>query len=309
MQKNEKNKDLIIIGAGPAGLSAAIYASRAKLDLLVLENSLVGGQVALSSSIENYPGFDAISGTELAQKMQMQAQKFGAEIDEFDNIISVLLKDDEKIIETESCTYNAKSVIIATGLKPKKLPVPEEEKFCAKGIHYCALCDGALYEGKKIAVVGGGNSALEESLFLSRFGNVTIIRRHDYFNGEKAKLDEVMKNEKIKILWNKDITHVNGDNSISSIEIKDVKTGKAEEIECDAVFVSIGSIPKSDIFKDYINLNEKGYIITDENLKTNVKGVFAAGDVREKMFRQVTTAVSDGSVAALMAEKHINLKS
>ena len=306
MEKQTKELDLVIIGGGPAGLTAAIYGSRAKLDLLLLEDSLVGGQIRSTYTVDNYPGFQSVSGNELADKMQAQAESLGANIDEFDSIVSVSLSDDEKIIETESYIYKPKAVIIATGSTPRKLPVPEETTFSGKGIHYCAVCDGAMYEGKKIAIVGGGNSALEEALFLSKFGEVTIIRRYDYFNGEKSTLEEVLNNDKIKILWNEDIKHVKGSNMVESVVIENTKTGEIKEISMDGVFVSIGTMPKTDLFKDYITLTKGGNIVTDEYMQTNIKGVYAAGDVRDKMFRQITTAVSDGTIASLMAEKYIN---
>lgn len=306
MAKDIKNLDLMIIGGGPAGLSAAIYASRAKLNLLLLENALVGGQVRQTFTVENYPGFKQIEGNELADRMQEQAIGLGATIEEFDSIISVKLSDEEKIIETESYIYKPLAVIIATGSTPRKLPIPEEENFAGKGIHYCAVCDGAIYEGKNIAVIGGGNSALEEALFLSKFGKVTMIRRHDYFNGEKYVLDKVLNNENIEILWNEDIKHAKGKEKLESVIIENTKTKEMKEIPMDGVFVSIGYEPKVELFKNDIKLSERGNIITDENMQTNIKGVYAAGDVREKFFRQITTAVSDGTIAALMAEKYIN---
>lgn len=306
MAKDIKNLDLMIIGGGPAGLSAAIYASRAKLNLLLLENALVGGQVRQTFTVENYPGFKQIEGNELADRMQEQAIGLGATIEEFDSIISVKLSDEEKIIETESYIYKPLAVIIATGSTPRKLPIPEEENFAGKGIHYCAVCDGAIYEGKNIAVIGGGNSALEEALFLSKFGKVTMIRRHDYFNGEKYVLDKVLNNENIEILWNEDTKHAKGNGKLESVVIENTKTKERKEIPMDSVFVSIGYEPKVDLFKNDIKLSERGNIITDQNMQTNIKGVYAAGDVREKFFRQITTAVSDGTIAALMAEKYIN---
>ena len=308
MSKETKELDLIIIGAGPAGLTSAIYASRAKLKVLVLENATIGGQVRSSYTVENYPGFEVIEGNELADKMQSQATKLGAEIDEFDPIVNVKLTDEEKIIETESYIYKTKAVILATGASPRKLPIQEEPDYAGRGIHYCAVCDGAMYEGKRIGVVGGGNSALEEALFLSKFGKVKIIRRYDYFNGEKVTLEEVEKNENIDILYNEDIKHVRGENKVESAIIVNTKTKEQAEIHLDAIFVYIGSEPKTELVKDQIKTNEQEYIITDENMRTNVNGVFAAGDVREKAVRQITTAVSDGTIAALMAEKYINEK-
>ena len=295
--------------SGPAGLTAAIYASRAKLNVLVLESGTIGGQVRSSFTVENYPGFEIIEGNELADRIQNQALKLGAVIDEFDEIIGVKLTDNEKIVETESYIYRAKAVIIASGASPKKLPIQEESDYSSRGIHYCAVCDGAMYEGKTIGVVGGGNSALEEALFLSKFGKVKIIRRHDYFNGEKITLEEVEKNKDIEILWNQDIKHLRGENKVEVAILENTKTKEQKEVELDAVFVYIGSEPKTELFKEQITMNKQGYIITDENMKTNVKGVYAAGDVRDKIIRQITTAVSDGTIAALMAEKYIKASS
>lgn len=306
MSKNIKEIDLIIIGAGPAGITASIYASRAKLNSLLLEEAIIGGQVRNSYSIENYPGFKKTSGIELSDLMYEQALSLGSNIDEFDMIEKVQLTDNEKIVETNSYIYKTKAVIIATGAEPKKLPIPNEQKYSGKGVHYCAVCDGAMYEGKIVGVVGGGNSALEEAVFLSRFAKkVLIIRRHDYFNGEKKLLDEVEGNPKIGIMYNWDLVDVNGDNFMTSAKIKNTKTEEEKEIELDAVFGYIGTEPKTSLFKDYIELSKSGYIITDEDMRTNVKGVYAAGDVRDKKYRQITTAVSDGTISALDAEKYI----
>ncbi|NLZ49180.1 MAG: thioredoxin-disulfide reductase [Clostridiales bacterium] len=306
MEKQVKKLDLMIIGGGPAGLTAAIYAARAKLDMVLLENQITGGQVRNSYTIENYPGFKTIEGGALADLMIEQAKALGAVIDEFDQVISVDLTDEDKTVETESYIYKPKAVIIATGASPRKLPIPNEAKYSGKGVHYCAVCDGAVYEGSVIGVVGGGNSALEEALFLTRFASkVIMIRRYDYFKGEKTTLEEVEKNPKIEIMYNWDLVNVEGENFVNKAIIKNTITGEEKELSLDAVFGYIGNDPKTDLFKDYINLNKNGYIITDENMETNIKGVYAAGDVREKMYRQITTAVADGTIAALAAEKYI----
>ncbi|GEA34151.1 thioredoxin reductase [Clostridium beijerinckii] len=306
MSKEKKELDLIIIGGGPAGLTAAMYAGRAKLDTLLLENELVGGQVRNSYTIENYPGFKSIGGGDLADIFQEQARDLGANIDEFDSIEKIYISDDEKIIETESYVYQPKAVIIATGAAPRKLPLPQEEQFSGRGIHYCAICDGALYQGKKVAVVGGGNSALEESIFLTRFAEkVYLIRRYDYFKGEQSLIDEVFNNPKIEVLLNKDLTQANGKEFLESVIIKDTKTQESSSLDVNAVFGYIGTEPRTKEVKDYIKLNEQGYIITDEDLQTNIQGVYAAGDVRQKKYRQITTAVSDGTIALLNAEKYI----
>ena len=306
MSKEVKELDLVILGGGPAGLTAAIYASRAKLNTILLENSILGGQVRNSFTIENYPGFKSIDGSELADKIQEQAEELGAVIDEFDPVIDVKLDENEKIVETESYIYKTKAVILATGATPKKLPIPNENKFEGRGIHYCAVCDGALYDGKIVGVIGGGNSALKEAIFLTRFAEkVYLIRRHDYFKGEKAILDKVNKNDKIEILYNTDLVDVKGNTFVEKAIVRDVLTNEEREMDIDALFGYIGTEPKTKEFSSYIHLTSNGYIITDENMRTKIPGVYAAGDVREKEYRQITTAVADGTIAALEAEKYI----
>lgn len=298
--------DLIIIGGGPAGLTAAIYGARAKLKLILLEDQLIGGQIRSSYIIDNYPGFESIEGNALADLIQSQAKKLGAKIDSYDNIVKVDFSDDKKLIETEKYIYNSKAVIISTGATPKKLPIPNEQNYSGKGVHYCAVCDGAVYEGSTIGVVGGGNSALEEALFLTKFADkVYMIRRFDYFKGEKATIEELLKNPKIEVLYNWDLEDVNGNVFVENAVIKNTLTGEIKDISLEAVFGYIGSEPKTQLYTGQIALNNQGFILTDENMRTNVKGVFAAGDVRDKHYRQITTAVSDGTIAALEAEKYI----
>lgn len=306
MSKEIKHKELIIIGGGPAGLTAAIYATRAKLDMLLLEDQILGGQVRNSYTIENYPGFKQVSGAELADLMQQQAEELGAEIDEFDMVERVDFSGDEKIIETNNYIYKTDTVIIATGAVPRKLPITNEGKFSGKGIHYCAVCDGAMYNGKIIGVVGGGNSALEEALFLTRFATkVYMIRRYDYFKGEKATIEEVMNHPKIEVLFNEDLVNVEGEDFMQRAIIRNTKDGTEKVMEMDAIFGFIGTEPKTAYFKDYIELTPGGYVKSDESMKTSVDGVFVAGDVREKEYRQITTAVADGTIAALQAEKFV----
>ena len=306
MSKERKNLDLIIIGGGPAGLTAAMYAGRAKLNVLLLENEIVGGQVRNSYTIENYPGFKSIDGGDLADIFQEQARELGAIIDEFDSIQNIDISDDKKIIETESHIYEPKAVIVATGASPKKLPIPQESEFSGRGIHYCAICDGAIYQGKKVAVVGGGNSALEESIFLTRFAEkVYLIRRYDYFKGEQALIDEVFNHPKIEVLLNEDLIEASGNGFLESVTIKNTKTQEVRSLEINAVFGCIGTEPRTEFIKNHINLNDQGYIIADEDMQTNIKGVYAAGDVRQKRYRQITTAVADGTIALLNAEKYI----
>lgn len=306
MVKEIKELDLIIIGGGPAGLTAAIYAGRAKLNTLLLENKILGGQVKNSFTIENYPGFKSIQGGKLADLFQEQAAEFGAVIDEFDLIEKIDLSEEEKVIETETFIYKPKAVIIATGAVPRKLPIKGEKNFAGKGIHYCAVCDGAMYEGKNIAVVGGGNAALEEALFLTKFAEkVYLIRRYNYFKGEQSVIDEVFNHPKIEVLLNEDVIEAKGQDFLNSVVLKNTLDGIVSELKVDAVFGYIGTEPKTEEVKKYLNINEQGYIITNEDMETNIKGVYAAGDVREKKYRQITTAVSDGTIALLNAEKYI----
>lgn len=306
MAKEVKEIDLIIIGSGPAGLAAAIYAGRANLSTLVLENQYIGGQVKTSYMIENYPGFNSISGEELAKKFEEHALSVGVEIEEFDTIESVTFENNEKIVETEDYIYKPKAIIIATGASPKELPIENEEKFAGKGIHYCAVCDGAMYKDSVIGVVGGGNSALEEALFLSNIAKkVYIIRRKDYFTGEKTSLEKVENNPKIEILYNSDLVNVEGDNLVKKAIIKNTKTSEVKEIELEAVFGYIGTEPKIELIKDKVETDNYGYIKVDRDMKTNIDGVYAIGDVTDKKYRQITTAVSDGTIAALEAAKYI----
>ena len=306
MVKEIKELDLIIVGGGPAGLTAAIYAGRAKLNTLLLENKILGGQVRNSFTIENYPGFKSIQGGKLADLFQEQAAEFGAVIDEFDLIEKIDLSEEEKVIETETFIYKPKAVIIATGAIPRKLPIKGEKNFAGKGIHYCAVCDGAMYEGKNIAVVGGGNAALEEALFLTKFAEkVYLIRRYNYFKGEQSVIDEVFNHPKIEVLLNEDVIEAKGQDFLNNVVLKNTLDGIISELKVDAVFGYIGTEPKTEEVKKYLNLNEQGYIITNEDIETNIKGVYAAGDVREKKYRQITTAVSDGTIALLNAEKYI----
>lgn len=306
MSKPIKEIDLIIIGAGPAGLTAAIYASRANLDTLVLEKDVIGGQVRLSYTIENYPGFECIKGNELADQMEQQATALGATIDEFDFIESVSLKDEEKIIETGDYIYKPKAVIIATGATPKKLPIPSEKKYLGKGIHYCGVCDGAGYKDEVIAVVGGGNAALEEAMFLAKLAKkVILIRRYDFFRAEAKVIEAVEKTPNIEIMYNWDLVDVAGERFVETALLKNTQTNEMKEIPLKAVFGYIGTEPKTDLFREYLALTESGYIIGNESMETSVKGVYVAGDVREKEFRQITTAVADGTIAALKAEQYI----
>ena len=304
--KEEKRLDLVIIGSGPSGLTAAIYAARSRLDFIVLEDDLIGGQIRSTYVVENYPGFLSIGGQELVDKIYEQAIKAGANIDEFDPIISVRLTEGEKVVETENYIYKPEAVIIATGSKYRSLPIPEESTYHGNGIHHCELCDGEMYDGKDIVVVGGGNSAVEGAMFLSKYGKtVTIVHQFDTLQAEKRLQEELFRNEKIKIIWDSEVRHALGESRLESLQIENIKTKEVTNIKADGVFAYIGMIPKTELFKEYVKLNAWGYIEAGETTETNVKGVFVAGDVRSKIIRQLTTATADGTVAALMAERYI----
>lgn len=304
--KEEKRLDLVIIGSGPSGLTAAIYAARSRLDFIVLEDDLIGGQIRSTYVVENYPGFLSIGGQELVDKIYEQAIKAGANIDEFDPIISVRLTEEEKVVETENYIYKPQAVIIATGSKYRSLPIPEESTYHGNGIHHCELCDGEMYDGKDIVVVGGGNSAVEGAMFLSKYGKtVTIVHQFDTLQAEKRLQEELFRNEKIKIIWDSKVRHALGESRLESLQIENIKTKEVTNIKADGVFAYIGMIPKTELFKEYVKLNAWGYIEAGETTETNVKGVFVAGDVRSKIIRQLTTATADGTVAALMAERYI----
>lgn len=299
-------KDLIIIGGGPAGLTSAIYASRAGIDTLVIDNYIAGGQVATSDIIENYPGFLKISGAELSEIITQQARKNGAEIKQLENLESVYLSNDKKEIKTSENTYTARCVIIASGANPVPLPVENEEEFRGRGIHYCAVCDGALYKGKNVAVVGGGNSAVDEAYFLSNLAKeVTIILRKDKFKAEKRLIDRITQKSNINIMYNTEVVAVEGKDSVDTIIIRDTLTANENKMNFDGLFVYIGSRPNSDMFKEYITTDERGYIPTNEKMMTNISGVYAVGDIRVKDYRQLTTAVSDGTIAALEVERYL----
>jgi len=306
MQKTEKDLDLLIIGGGTAGLTAGIYASRLKLDTLILEDEIMGGQIKDAYVVENYPGFMSVKGSDLTDIMAEQAKFAGAKIDEFDNIKSIKLSDNEKIIETYSFIYKPKALIIAAGAKKRPLPIPEEPKFLGKGIHYCELCEGHLYEGKHIVVVGGGNSAIGASLVLAKYASkLTIIHQFDSFNADKKTVDKLLQNDRVEVIWNSEIISASGDNFLDKIIVEDKKNLLRSEISCNAVFVYIGQEPRTDMYKEFLNVDRYGNIVAGETCETNIKGVYAAGDVRTKEFRQLTTATSDGTVAALMAEQYI----
>jgi len=300
--------DLIIVGAGPAGLSAAIYAARARLRTLVLDESVPGGQVKTTHKVSNYPGFpEDIKGTDLAKAFATQAERFGATIRRAVEITRHDLIGPVKSFELdEEETVEAPAVIIATGAKPRDLGVPGESKFKGRGISYCATCDGAYFEGKDIHVIGGGNSAVEESLFLTQFArSVTIIHQFDHFQAEAATAEEALHNPKIKVIWDSEPRAFVGEGGLQSLTIENVKTKARTDLKTDGVFVFIGYVPRTDLVKGVVPLNKWGYVETGEDMSTPVPGLYVAGDLRSKSFRQITTAVADGTIASLAAQKYV----
>jgi thioredoxin reductase (NADPH) len=300
--------DVLIVGGGPAGLSAAIYTARARLNTVVIEEGVVGGQVVRTHHIANYPGTSGnISGKDLIENMRRQAESFGAKIETSKEILEVKLKGNEKTIKIEDIEYCTRAVIIATGAEPRKLQAKGEGEYRGRGIHYCAACDGAMYQdSRNIVVVGGGNSALQEAIFLTRFAkHITIIHQFDYFQASRIMQEEVLNNNLIEVIWNSEVREVKGDGCEKSITIKNVKTKEISDITCESVFVYIGMQPRAEFLKKQVKMKKDGSIITDNDMRTSLKGVFAAGDVRKKSVRQIATAVGDGVVAAMSAEIYL----
>ncbi|AVX19464.1 MULTISPECIES: thioredoxin-disulfide reductase [Carboxydocella] len=302
--------DIIIIGGGPAGLTAALYGARSNLKVLVIEKMMPGGQAAITESIENYPGFpQGIAGFELGMKLHEQAGRFGAEM-VVEEVVELQLAGQPKVVKTTQNTYEAKAVILATGAKNRALGCPGEEQFRGRGVSYCATCDGAFFTGKKVVVVGGGNSAVEEAVYLTKFAEkVTIIHRRDTLRADKVVQEKAFNEPKIDFLWNKVVVEITGQDQVTGVVVQDTVTGEKSTVATDGVFVFVGMEPQTALVAGQVELTEDGYIRADESTATNLPGVFAAGDVRKKPLRQVVTAVADGAVAAMAAEKYVeNLK-
>lgn len=299
-------EEVVIIGSGPAGLTAAIYAGRSQLSPLLITGNALGGQAASSSEIENYPGFpNGISGSELMQLIQQQAERFGARV-EMDEVVEVNLRRHPFFITTYGNTYEAKTVIIATGVAPRLLGVPGEDKFKGRGVSYCATCDGFFYKDKTVIVVGGGDSALNEAIYLTRFASkVYIVHRRHEWRAQKIAQERALQNSKIEPVWDSVVTEVLGDEHVTGVRIKNVKTGLESVIPADGMFSYVGNVPNTRWFAGQLELDEQGYIVTDRRMHTSVPGVFAAGDVQERVLRQVATAVGSGAIAAMEAEQFI----
>ena len=299
--------DVIIIGAGPAGISRAIYASRAGLKTLVLEKEAVGGQIALTDSCENYPGnIEDLSGLELADNMRKQAVHFGAEF-KYDAIKEADLEGKVKVLKSRRNVYESKAVIIATGASPRMLNVKGESEFIGRGVGFCAVCDAPFYKGSHIYVVGGGNSAADEAIYLSNFGSkVTILVRDNKLIASQIYIDKINSNEKIEVIYNTEVVEIKGEDMVSGLILRNNKTGEIKEVseEGIGVFIFVGRIPETNIFEGQIEM-ENGYILADEDMKTNLDGVYVAGDVRKKKLRQVVTATSDGAIAGEACGKYL----
>ncbi|MFC1576061.1 thioredoxin-disulfide reductase [Candidatus Omnitrophota bacterium] len=302
--------DVIIIGGGPAGLTAAIYASRARLKTLLVESFTVAGQAVITSDIENYPGFpDVLGGFDLIDKFKKQATKFGAEFKVADvKSISSCKHEDKPALEVEAGSEKilSLSVIVASGARPKSLGIPGEDKFRGKGVSYCAVCDAAFFKGKEIIVVGGGDTAVEEAMFLTKFAKkVKLIHRRDRLRATKILQERAFANKSIEFVWNSVATEILGKDRVETVRIKNLKTEKTTDLPTDGVFIFAGYIPNTDFLKGVINLDEAGYILADNDMKTSKPGVFVAGDARKKILRQVITAAGDGATAAYSARLYV----
>jgi len=304
-------ENVIIIGSGCAGLTAAIYAARANLNPLVITGPEFGGQIATTTEVENYPGFPTgLQGPELTEGMKQQAERFGARL-EYDEVTEVDLKQRPFIVKTHGSTYEAKALIVASGASPRKLGVPGEKELTGRGVSYCATCDGFFFKGKDIMVVGGGDSALQEGLFLTKFGSrVTIVHRRDQLRAGVALVQKAQKNQKMGFLLNKVVTAINGNGALKTVKLKDTVTGEESERAVDGLFIYIGHLPNTSLYAGQLAMDHEGYLIVNEYLHTNIPGVFAAGEVHDKHFRQAIVSAGFGCMAAMEAEKYLsNLES
>lgn len=299
--------DIVIIGAGPAGLTSAVYAGRADKKVLIIEKETFGGQITHSPRVENYPGFIQMSGNEFAEKLVEQAMAQGADI-ELDTVVGIEKNDGSFTVKGERGSYEGKSVIIATGSAHRRLGLPKEDKFTGEGVSYCAVCDGAFYSGKDIAVIGGGNSALQEAVLLSKTSkSVTVIQNLAFLTGETKLIQELENKDNVSFVFSSVVTELLGEDSFTGIRIKNTENGEEKDLSFDGIFVAIGQKPENEPFRENVTLNEWGYIEADEScVPESEKGIFVAGDCRSKRIRQIATAISDGAVAALAACSYID---
>ncbi len=299
--------DMIVVGGGPGGYTAALYAARAGLSTLVLEKLSAGGQMALTEQIDNYPGFeDGIDGFTLAEKMQQQAERFGAR-SEYAQVERMDLAASPKVLETSEGTFYAKTVVLATGANPRELGLPNETALTGRGVAYCAACDGMRYKGKTVVVVGGGNSAAADALLLTRVARkVILVHRRDTLRATKVYHQPLMQAENLEFRWNSTVTELLQEDKLTGVKLRDVNTGEETTVPCDGLFISVGRKPATELVQGQLELDRSGYIIADETTKTSLPGVYAVGDVRTKPLRQVVTAVADGAMAVHMAEEFLS---
>lgn len=302
-----KKYDVIVVGAGPAGMTAALYASRANLSVLLLERGIPGGELINTAEVENYPGFKSILGPDLANDMYESAMQFGVE-HEFGSVTQVTPNEGKHLVDTDMDKhYEAKSIIIATGSVHRKLDVPGEDKYAGRGVSYCAVCDGAFFRDKDLKVIGGGDSAVEEGTYLTQFGkNVNIVHRRDELRAQKILQDRAMSNDKVDFTWDSVVKEIKGDDmKVTGLEIENVKTGELTEIDTDGIFIYVGLIPNTEAFTNLNITDDEGWIITNNDMATEVPGIFAIGDVRQKKLRQISTAVGDGAIAGQEAFNYV----
>ncbi|MGC4376875.1 thioredoxin-disulfide reductase [Fictibacillus sp. Mic-4] len=302
----EKIYDVIIIGAGPAGMTAAVYTSRANLSTLMLERGIPGGQMANTEDVENYPGFETILGPELSNKMFEHAKKFGAEY-AYGDVKEIIDGEEYKTVVAGGKEHKGRAIIIATGAEYKKLGVPGEQELGGRGVSYCAVCDGAFFKGKELVVVGGGDSAVEEGVYLTRFATkVTIVHRRDKLRAQPILQQRAFDNEKVDFIWNHTVKEIHGENNkVNKVTLVNTQTGEEQEFKTDGVFIYVGMLPLNQAFLNLGITNEAGYVETNEKMETKVPGIFAAGDIREKSLRQIVTATGDGSIAAQAAQHYV----
>ncbi len=307
MEKELQDKiyDVIVIGAGPGGMTAALYASRSNLSTLILERGAPGGQLINTAEVENYAGFKSIKGPDLAAKMYEGATQFGAEYT-FGDVRQIIDGKEYKQVITSNKIFKTRSVVISTGAEHKKIGIPGEDTLNGRGVSYCAVCDGAFFRDRPLAVIGGGDSAVEEGTYLTQFASeVTIIHRRDELRAQKILQDRAFANDKVNFIWDTVVEEIEGDMNVKSLQLRNVKTGETSELEVDGVFIYIGLLPNTKAFLDLDITDEEGWIVTDENMQTSVPGIFAVGDVRKTVLRQVATAVGDGSIAGDAAYKYV----
>lgn len=302
-----KQYDVIIIGGGPGGYTAALYAARANLSVLVLEKFSPGGQMATTDMVENYPGFvEGINGFELGMQMKQGAERFGVKT-KLAEVRSADLEANPKVVNTAKESFEAKTVILATGAFPRELGLSNESSLRGRGVSYCATCDGMFYKGKTVVIVGGGNTAVADAIFLAKIcKKVYLVHRRDELRASKTYMAALEKTENIEFVWSSEVVEIQAEQFVTGVKVRSKKDGAERDIACDGVFVAVGNIPNTDLIKGQITLDEAGYVLSDETTKTNIEGVFAVGDMRAKPLRQIVTAVADGAVAAKYAEEFID---